>query len=86
MILRHGLLEIRAAARQGDAARAADLADALHNLPARLDGAPLDVTRLRREFEVYQTKYRTAAPPRFDYVAALDGGGIAPSLNAPLSR
>ena len=63
------LLEMRALGLEGEAARAADLADAFHNLPSHLWSDDFSFAFFRRFLEAYEQKY---AARRFDYVGMPD--------------
>jgi hypothetical protein len=57
-MLRDALVEIRYLIRQGYAAQAGDLADAVHNVPAGLAAGTLDLERLLGSVDAYEQKYR----------------------------
>lgn len=71
-ILRSALLEIRRLCRKGEAAQAAALADAVHNLPVLMVSGQVMSERLRADLVTYQNKY--AGRKLFDYVDMLDKG------------
>jgi hypothetical protein len=73
-VLHRALVEIRLVASQGHAPQAADLADAIHNLPLFMD-AGMDWALVRHSLEAYQRKYpRHGNDAYFDYVALVEAG------------
>ena len=62
------LLEMRAAGWAGKAQQAADLADALHNLPTGMWHEDFSLELLRKLLESYRQKY----PDAFNYLVPLD--------------
>jgi len=68
-MLHLALLEVRALGLEGEAAQAADLADAFHNLPSHLWSDDFSFAFFRKFLEAYDQKY---AGRRFNYVGMLD--------------
>jgi hypothetical protein len=76
-LLRRALIEIRAVASQGKAQQAGDLADAVHELPARIDSAHMDWALARHCLREYQREYpRGQSEAYFEYLAILDEAGV----------
>jgi hypothetical protein len=67
-------IEIRSLCWSNDAARSADLADALHNLPREMygGGGGWNPELCRAILESYQEKHSGKAHRTFDYVAMFD--------------
>jgi hypothetical protein len=66
-MLHHVFLDIRILGWDGKGEQAADLADAIHNLPLILGGDRWDIDWFRGEFQRHQSRFRSR-----DYVAMLD--------------
>jgi hypothetical protein len=72
-ILHRALIEIRGLGRDGMAEQAADLADALHNLPVYMFSESFSWSIFREFLEEYQNKYpRPKEHSPFDYLSFLD--------------
>ncbi len=63
------LLEIRLSGWDGDADKAADIADAFHNIPPLLFGKTFSFDYFRKCLESYRRKH---PEPGFDYLEMLD--------------
>ncbi len=74
-ILYWSLLEIRTLARLGKSRQAADLADAVHNVPSLLLSGGIDRQRLLADLAQYQTYYQDGT--LFDYVGLLEYGPVS---------
>lgn len=71
-VLHFAILEIRALASEGNARQAADLADAVHNIPRGIWDDTFDLVFLRDSFLApYQARYPGRAN-WCDYVAKID--------------
>lgn len=68
-MLSRAMLEVRLFGLEGNARRAADVADAFHNVPIHLWSETFSFTYFRNCLESYRRKYPDSG---FDYVAMLD--------------
>jgi|SRR3712207_3543246 len=69
LMLSRALTEIRLCGLEGDARKAADIADAFHNVPSLLFGDAFSFDYFRGGLEVYK---RRQPGPGFDYLNMLD--------------
>jgi len=69
LLLHRALVEIRFIADQGGAEQAAQLADAIHNVPLYMDSPTFDLPMLKGSLERYCRAYPRPVGDQFDYLS-----------------